>query len=309
MTISTSISGISGHSFHLAARSQQASLRGEAEALQRQVATGQRLERGSDDPVAAARLRSLARADRLAGVEAGNALRAREELGAASARMDEMANTLIRARELALLAANGATSSGGRTAIATEIAALRDTLFTLANATSATGEPLFAGHGGGPAYEKTEGGSVTYAGTGEAGELEIGPGIAVQRGLAGPSFLSFQHSGAPTDVFALLGALEQGLRNTRGDPGAAARDSLPGLDAALESIGRGQTVVGTRLAWVETVETIASQTGEARALEAANAGGADLAATISRLQQVMTTLEASQASYARLASLSLFDRL
>ncbi|OZA91497.1 MAG: hypothetical protein B7X57_10130, partial [Erythrobacter sp. 34-65-8] len=38
-------------------------------------------------------------------------------------------------------------------------------------------------------------------------------------------------------------------------------------------------------------------------------GGADLAATISRLQQVMTTLEASQASYARLASLSLFDRL
>lgn len=309
MTISTSISGISGPGFHRNAQAQQASLRGEAEGLQRQVATGQRLERSSDDPVAAARLRSLARADRLAGVEAGNAMRAREELGAASSRMDEMASTLVRARELALLAANGATSPQGRAAIATEIAALRDTLFTLANATGAAGEPLFAGEGAGPAYTRAADGSVTYAGSGEAGELEIGPGIAVQRGLAGPAFLSFENSGGSSDVFVLLGGLEQGLRGAAGDPAGAARESLSGFDAALESLGRGQTVVGSRLAWVETVEAIASQSGEARALEATEVGGADLAATISRLQQVMTTLEASQASYARLASLSLFDRL
>ncbi|MCL4673403.1 MAG: flagellar biosynthesis protein FlgL [Sphingomonadaceae bacterium] len=304
LAVSTSTLG-----FHRSAQAYQAALRGEAEALQRQVATGERLERASDDPVAAARLRALARADRIAGVEAGNALRAREELGAASDRMDQMASTLVRARELAVLAANGATSAEGRAAIATEVAALRETMLSLANSTSANGEPLFAGQGSGPAYVEAADGTVTYVGTTDAGELEVGPGIAVQRGLAGPAILSFDHAGGPSDAFAVLGALEQGLRGGAGDPAMAARDSLVGLDAAIETLGRGQAVVGTRLAWVDTVETIASQMGESRAVEAADAGGADLAATISRLQQVMTALEASQASYARLASLSLFDRI
>lgn len=40
-------------------------LRAEAEKLQQQVGTGQRLTRSSDDPVAAARLRTLERAERL----------------------------------------------------------------------------------------------------------------------------------------------------------------------------------------------------------------------------------------------------
>lgn len=306
MTMSTSISGFG---FHRAAVAQQASLRTEAEALQSQVATGERLSRSSDDPVAAARLRSIARSERLAAVEAGNAARAREELGTASARMSDMADTLVRARELAVLAANGATSPEGRAAVATEIAALRDTMLALANATGASGDPLFAGRGNGPAYTKGAYGSVTYNGSGEPGDLEVGPGIAVQRGLAAPSFLSFPQDGGQTDVFALLGALEQNLRGSAADPAAAARAALPAFDAALDSLGRGQTVIGARLAWVDTVETIAAEAGEARAVAAAEIGGTDLAATISRLQQVMTALEASQASFARLASLSLFDRL
>ena len=115
--------------------------------------------------------------------------------------------------------------------------------------------------------------------------------------------------GVPTDVFAVLGTLEQGLRGRTGDPAGAAREAMPALAAAINSLGRGQTVVGSRLDWVDTVATFASQADEARAEETAEVGGADLAATISRLQQVMTALEASQASFARLASISLFDRL
>lgn len=295
--------------FHRAATAQQAGLRGEAEALQRQVSTGERLERPSDDPVAAARLRALDRTERLAQVEESNALRAREELGAASDRMADMASTLARARELAVQAANGTTSPQGRAAIATEIASLRETLFSLANSAGSNGEPLFAGQGTGPAYTRAADGTVTYTGSGAPGELEVGPGIAVQRGIAGPSFLSFDRGGTTSDVFALLGTLEQGVRGATGDPAGAARASLPAFDAAIAALGQGQTVVGTRLAWVETVETIASQMGEARAEEATAVGGADLAASLSRLQQVMTALEASQASYARLASLSLFDRI
>jgi flagellar hook-associated protein 3 FlgL len=41
----------------------------------------------------------------------------------------------------------------------------------------------------------------------------------------------------------------------------------------------------------------------------ASIGGADLASTMTRLQEISTVLEASQASFVRLANLSLFDVL
>ena len=43
--------------------------------------------------------------------------------------------------------------------------------------------------------------------------------------------------------------------------------------------------------------------------ERAAVGGADLATTMTRLQEVMTVLEASQASFVRLSGLSLFNML
>ena len=70
-----------------------------------------------------------------------------------------------------------------------------------------------------------------------------------------------------------------------------------------------QTVVGTRLAWIDLVSERRTEAGELRAEQQAEVGGADLAETMTRLQQTMTVLEASQASFARLSSLTLFDLL
>jgi len=46
---------------------------------------------------------------------------------------------------------------------------------------------------------------------------------------------------------------------------------------------------------------------EARTQEQSQLGDVDLAEAITQLQQTLTTLEASQASFARVSSLSLFD--
>ena len=43
--------------------------------------------------------------------------------------------------------------------------------------------------------------------------------------------------------------------------------------------------------------------------ERSNVGGADIATTMSRLQETLTVLEATQASFVRLANLSLFSML
>jgi flagellar hook-associated protein 3 FlgL len=51
-------------------------LRERANELQDQIGSGERLSRSSDDPVAAARLRSLARQDRLSEIDQRNSDRA-----------------------------------------------------------------------------------------------------------------------------------------------------------------------------------------------------------------------------------------
>ncbi|HBQ92237.1 MAG TPA: flagellar biosynthesis protein FlgL, partial [Erythrobacter sp.] len=63
---------LSTGAFYERSTSQIGGLRAQAETLQQQIGTGERLQRSSDDPVAAARLRMLARTDRISQVDTRN---------------------------------------------------------------------------------------------------------------------------------------------------------------------------------------------------------------------------------------------
>ena len=106
--------------FYRRSLQQMNDLRADAERLQAQVSSGERLAQSSDDPVAASRLRALARADRLAGVDAAHAAQASEELGQGAEAIQDIANAVIRARELALWAATETLSDAERAGIAEE---------------------------------------------------------------------------------------------------------------------------------------------------------------------------------------------
>ena len=74
-------------------------LRADAETLQRQVSTGERIERSSDDPVAASRLRTLGRIETLGQIDAAKAQRVDEDLTLATDALSSVADDLIRVRE------------------------------------------------------------------------------------------------------------------------------------------------------------------------------------------------------------------
>lgn len=149
----------------------------------------------------------------------------------------------------------------------------------------------------------------SYIGTATASDLPLGDGQSVTRGLTGPEFLNFSVNGSPTDLFAVVKTLADGLRGAVPDPAQAARDALGALDAGLETITTQQTVIGARLNWIDLNTERQTQMGQLRSEEEAEVGGTDIALAVSQLQQTMTVLEASQASFARLASLSLFEML
>lgn len=295
--------------FYERSRTGMTALRLKAETLQQQLGTGERLLRSSDDPVAASRLRTLARADRLTQIDTANAERAATDLTLTDTALTAFADTFARAKELAVQAGNDTLSPNQRAAIGTELQQIHGHLLSLANARDSAGHALFGGETAGDAYGLDGSGNAVYLGTGGTGDLALGEGQSVTRGLTGPEFLDFDPGTGPTNAFTVIRDLALALSGASADPAQSARDALGALTGALDAVTTSQTVVGTRLAWIDFVTDRHQDLGELRAAEQADIGGTDLASTVTHLQQAMLVLEASQASFAKLSGLSLFDRL
>ncbi|MBV1916952.1 MAG: flagellar biosynthesis protein FlgL [Sphingomonadaceae bacterium] len=284
-------------------------LRKQAERLQEQVGSSERLSRSSDDPVAASRLRGLMRAEDMSEINLDNANRAESDLTLADAALSSFADYVIRARQLAVQAGNDTLTDAQRAGIGIEMSQIHGNLVSLANSRDSAGHSLFGGETAGDAYTLDGGGNAVYLGTALPGELALGEGQNVTRGLTGPQFLNYNVGGTPVDLLAEIKALGESLQGAVPDPAAAARDALPNLTAGIDSITTGQTVVGSRLAWIDLTVEQQIELGELRSNEVIDIGATDIASTIAQLQQLMVVLEASQASFVRLSGLSLFEML
>ncbi len=303
-TISTSTSA-----FYDRSMQGMATLRAQAEGLQNSMASGNRLTRSSDDPVAASRLRQLSHADALSTINTANAERATTDLSLTDSALSSFAGYVTRVKELATQAANGTLTAAQRSGIGTEIAAIRGNVLSLANSRDAAGHALFGGETAGAAYQTDTLGNASYIGTASVSDLPLGDGQAVSRGLTGPEFMNFSVNGNPTDLLAVLKGLSDDLLGGAANPQGSANAALDVLGQGLDAISTAQTVIGTRLAWIDLTTERRTNLGEMRATEEATVGGTDLAATVAKLQETMTVLQASQASFAKLAGLSLFDLL
>lgn len=284
-----------------------AELRKRTEDLQGQISSEKKFSRSSEDPVAASRLRTLSRADSLSTVDLSNANRATADLNLADTTLSSFTDYISRALELATQAANGTLTDAQRNSIGVELSHMHGDLVALANSRDSAGHALFGGEAGGDAYTVDASGNATYIGTASSGELPISDGQSVTRGLTGPEFLNFDVDGVPTDLLAVVKGLADALQGGSSDPAGAAGDALAALQKGLEGVTTGQTLIGARLNWIDLTTTRQQNLGELRADEQSQIGSTDIADAVAELQQAMLVLEASQASFAKLASLSLFS--
>ena len=299
---------LSTGAFYERSTSQIGTLRAKAESLQQQIGTGERLERSSDDPVAAARLRMLARNERISTVDTRNSELAEADLTLTDETLGSIADVVVRVRELAVQAASSTLSDAQRSVIGTEVASLRDNLVLLANSRNISGHALLGGQASGAAYADN-GNGIEFVGSGALTPVEIGEGQSVMPGLTGPEVFEFDTANGATDLFAVLGNFAAAL-SAGGDAAAQASSAvLSDLDAGLEKVTTAQTVIGSRLNWVDLMSERREINSERVADERTQVGGADIAVATSRLQETLTVLEASQASFVRLANLSLFSML
>ena len=283
-------------------------LRGQAEDLQNQISTNSKVTKSSDNPLAASQLRALARAEAMGTIDTAAANRATTDLNLTDTALNQFASYVTRAQELATQAASSLLPPAQRASIASELGQIHQGLLGLANARDSAGHALFGGDSPGDAYQINPAtGFAEYIGGGAAGQLSLGDGQSVSRSLTGPEFLAFKDpAGADTDLMTVIKSLSDALATGAASTAATA---LGSLGNGLEAITSAQTVVGSRLSWIDFSSERQQAMSEARASQQEEIGTPELGSALARLQQLSTVLEASQASFSKLANLSLFEFL
>jgi flagellar hook-associated protein 3 FlgL len=280
------------------------SLNGRADLLQTQIATGVRILNPSDDAPAYLRLSSLNRDAARDATYGANIRLAQSVTAQADSALSGIETQLQRALELAMQAANGTLSDANRAPIATALQATIDDLLALANSKDVRGQPLFAGAEGDSAYVRGDDGTISYAGSGEPAGIPIGEGSAVPPTVTGERAFAAGES----DMFAVLAALSAALA-AGGDLGEASDDAISGIQASLESVTTARASIGARAMRLDLETERLDEVSITREETRQGIDGVDVAAAITELQKTLTVLQATQASFTKLSSLSLFDYL
>ncbi|MFQ5557658.1 MAG: flagellar hook-associated protein FlgL, partial [Acidimicrobiales bacterium] len=179
---------VTGLSQGAAMRTDLALAGGRLSAIQRQLASGRRLERVSDGPAAGLEAMRYRRSLRGHAQYARNTGDAKSWLRTADSALNDVDDRLTRARELTIQSINGSLGAEARSAIAEELRGIADELVGLANADH-LGRPIFSGTAATDVAYQVDG---TYVGDLSAVNRRISPNATVQVIVAGPGVFGVQ---------------------------------------------------------------------------------------------------------------------
>ncbi len=278
-------------------------LNARAGVLQTQIATGKKLAAPSDDAVASQQLSEFRRRDADAKVYSANMAVAGALLKQADSTLGSIALQFQRAIELTTQAGNGALNVESRRVIGTELSAIVDQLVELGNTRDLRGQPLFGSADGTKAVQRAADGSFSFVST-KVSEIPIADGQMIQATETAARIFESNGGDVLTVLANFAAALEAGTATTD-SPG----ETLEALTAASEQAGVVRASVGARGARIELSQAMLIETNTDREELRSSLEDVDVTAAITELQKTMTVLQATQASFSKMTSLSLFNYL
>ena len=147
---------------------------------QQQISTGKKVNKPSDDPVAAARILKLDQELKRVETYGRNANLADNRLKQEESTLASAVDIIQRVRELTVQAGNGSLSANDRKSISAELKERLGQLANVANTRDASGEYIFSGfQGSTQAFAKDDSGAWVYQGDEGQRVLEIDDGVTV----------------------------------------------------------------------------------------------------------------------------------
>ena len=269
---------------------------------QEALATGKKVNSASDDPVASAQIIAVrAELNRLEVMQK-NVNTAYDELAMTEASLSTAEDLISRAREIAVQGANSVLGPEDRAILATEIEAIRQQLFKLANTQSSMGDYIFAGHAiDRPAFADIDG-NFEFQGDDGQKVLNIAAGVTISVRTTGAEVFGEGEAG----VFAVLQNLAGGLN---ADDDEIIQRSISSMDDSQQQILEGIADLGSRMGLVEDQQLLNEAFNVQLQEGLSGLEDIDYAKAISEMNLQMVALQAAQQTYAQTKDLNLFNYL
>jgi len=269
----------------------QAKLSAEIARAQTEISTGKRVQKASDDPISAARVSELRRAQADQTAWSRNIDTAKSIAAQVDTAMTNIGDIFNRVKELTLAGRSESVSATDRTAMVQELTSLRTALANTATSTTPTGQSLFPVDA---PLQISVSATVRLSATAQRSGVFEG--------------IPYAHGTADLD-YAIGAAIDAISTDDIATRRTAADAALSDIDLAIVHVTNERAAQGVRAAQLDTAESTLEGASTQLAEERSSLEDTDVAATIMKLNAKTLTLQAAQAAFAKVNSNTLFDFL
>jgi len=275
-----------------------------------QMATGNRIQLPSDDPVDSVRMSRLKREEAAINQYRDNIAAVSQRMSKTEGYLTNMVGDMNAGRDLMVWAADGSNTPDDLNSMVTSLSALRDSMMYTANSIDQEGRTIFAGTATATkpiAYDASKplGSRYAYAGNTNDQTVVVGNGITQ---VANQNVKGLEK---------LLNQLDQTIA-TLSTPGVKAGDpavrsvvtaNLDGFDDAMDLLSGKVAVLGGQQNILKTIDANHANVSLSNQMAINDIGQLDVGAASIELNGYSTALQASYKAYSKIGTLSLFAAL
>jgi len=267
--------------------------------VMQQMASGQRVQKPSDDTIASMRLSRLSREEASMTQYQSNIDALKSRLTNNETLLDSMKQDMMQARDLLVWAADGSNTQADLQAMAGSLDSLRDSLLHTANSQDSEGRSVFSGTA---TDQPTIDASFSYQGNAATQQVAVGAGVTVPANVSLPEMAALVKQ---LDQLSTL--LKSGVTADAAHATVAA--SLTLLDSTMNSVTGKIGSLGGLQNVLSTLQDNQDAISLSNKQAALTLGQLDYAEAATRLNSYTLAVQATQKAYGRVSGLSLFNVL
>ncbi|WP_312949042.1 flagellar hook-associated protein FlgL [Superficieibacter sp.] len=286
-----------------------------------QMSTGKRVNKPSDDPIAASQAVVVSQAQAQNSQYALARTFATQRVSLEENILGQATTAIQSAQEKIVYAGNGTLSDDDRASLATDLQGIRDQLMNLANSTDGNGRYIFAGYNTDKAPFTQQDGSYTGGTTNvvqqvdSARSMVIGhTGDQIFASLTSNAVKEPDGSASEKNVFAMLDSAISALKTPVADDEdaqalakAAVDKTNRGLKNALNNVLSVRGELGTQLSELGTLDTLGDDRALIQTQQMSDLVDVDWNAAISSYVMQQAALQASYKAFSDMQGMSLFQ--
>lgn len=292
-----------------------------------QMSTGQRVNRPSDDPIAASQAVVLSQAQAQNSQYALARTFATQKVSLEESVLSSVTSVIQTAQEKIVYASNGTLSDDDRASLATEIQGLRDQLMNLANSTDGNGRYIFAGYKTESApFDSTTG---AYSGGSDAITQQVDASRTMVISHTGTEVFNSitsnatpeptdENTGLPgtseTNLFVMLDTAIAALNTPVADDATAKATAQAAIDKTSRGLGNSlnnvltvRAEVGTQLNELENLDSLGDDRALGLTQQVSDLIDVDWNSVISSYTMQQAALQASYTAFSDMQGMSLFQ--